>query len=138
MSDILLTQSPLDLNALHAGLYGPETGAVVLFLGTVRNSNEGRVVEKLAYEAYEPMAVSELEKLRAGLMGEFGLTACRIHHRHGELALGDIALAAATCAPHRKAALQAMDALIDRLKQMVPIWKREHFEGGAVWVGPQK
>ncbi len=136
--DIRVTTDPLSADAVLNDLHGSETGAVVLFLGTVRDSNEGRAVTRLVYEAYEPMAVSELEKLRAGLMSEFGLTACRIHHRIGELALGDAALAAATCAPHRKAALQAMDALVDRLKRMAPIWKREHFAGGAVWVGPQR
>jgi molybdopterin synthase catalytic subunit len=136
--DLLISSEPLSLNAVTLGLHGPESGAVVLFLGTVRNSNEGRHVIRLAYEAYGPMALEQLARLRDALLKEFQLTAVRIHHRIGELQLGEIAMIAAVCAPHRKAALQAMDALIDQLKKDVPIWKREYFQGGDVWVGSQK
>ena len=137
-SDFLLSPAPLDLAALLAGLHGPETGAVVIFSGVVRNHNEGRTVTRLEYEAYAPMALAQLAALAAALKTEFNLTAVRIHHRIGEVALGESALLAATAAPHRKAALAAMDALVDRLKREVPIWKKEYFAGGEIWVGPQK
>ena len=137
-SDFILSPAPLDLAALLAGLHGPETGAVVIFSGVVRDHNEGRVVTRLEYEAYAPMALAQLSSLAATLKTEFNLTAVRIHHRIGEVALGESALLAATAAPHRKAALAAMDALVDRLKREVPIWKKEYFAGGEIWVGPQK
>lgn len=136
--DFLLSAAPLDLTALLAGLHGPETGAVVIFSGVVRDHNEGRVVTRLEYEAYDAMALAQLAALAAALKTEFALTAVRIHHRIGEVALGESALLAATAAPHRKAAIAAMDALVDRLKREVPIWKKEYFAGGEIWVGPQK
>lgn len=142
LADIILSPSPLDLTALLAGLYGPDagakSGAVVIFSGVVRDHNEGRTVTRLAYEAYAPMALAQLAALAAALKTEFLLTAVRIHHRVGEVALGESALLAVTAAAHRKAALAAMDALVDRLKRDVPIWKKEYFAGGEIWVGPQK
>jgi molybdopterin synthase catalytic subunit len=137
-ADFFLTSAPLELTALLAGLHGPQTGAVVIFSGVVRDHNEGRTVTRLEYEAYEPMALTQLAALGGVLTREFGLTAVRIHHRLGEVPLGESALLAATAAPHRKAAIAAMDALVDRLKRDVPIWKKEYFAGGEIWVGPQE
>ena len=136
--DYLLSAASLELAALLADLHDAQTGAVVIFSGVVRDRNEGRVVTRLEYEAYEPMALAQLATLGTELKTEFGLTAVRIHHRLGEVPLGESALLAATAAPHRKAAIAAMDALVDRLKREVPIWKKEYFAGGEIWVGPQK
>jgi molybdopterin synthase catalytic subunit len=114
----------------HAG-----AGAVALFLGTVRNSNDGHRVTKLEYEAYAAMARAEMNRIRAEIETEIPGARVAALHRIGELAVGDLAVVCAASAPHRAEAFRACRLLIDRIKERVPIWKREHGPDGPYWVG---
>jgi molybdopterin synthase catalytic subunit len=130
-----ITSSAIDADAVRSAVVGPESGAVVVFHGTVRERTLDRRVTYLEYEAYEPMAVAEMERLAAELTQEHGISRIACTHRVGRLDVGDDAMVVAVAAPHRAAALAATADFIARLKQDVPIWKKEHFVGGAVWVG---
>jgi len=109
-------------------------GAVALFLGTVRDHNRGRRVLHLEYEAYSTMAESEMKKLACDAERRFDVSAVAIVHRTGRLEIGEVSVAAAVAAPHRAAAFDACRFVIDELKRTVPIWKREAFAGGEVWI----
>jgi MoaE-MoaD fusion protein len=130
-----MTSEPPSLDRVLAAVRGPEMGGLVTFTGTVRRQSRGREVVRLEYEAYLEMA----EKVMADLCGEIEreIPGCRIavEHRHGALAIGDVAVAIAAAAPHRAEAFQACRALIDRLKERVPIWKKEIGPDGEEWVG---
>jgi molybdopterin synthase catalytic subunit len=130
-----ITREPIDANELRERVAGPDNGAVVVFHGTVRNQTGARTVHFLEYEAFEPMALAEMGRIADDLMAAHGLSALACTHRIGRLGIGDDAMVVAVSSPHREAALAALAAFIVRLKQDVPIWKKEHFEGGAVWVG---
>lgn len=110
------------------------SGGVVLFTGTVRNMTKGKRVMRLDFEAYEPMAVSEMKKIAIEAVERFGLDKMAIHHRVGVLEVGEIPVLIACSSAHRKAAFEACEFAIDTLKETVPIWKREIFEDGEVWV----
>lgn len=112
-------------------------GAVALFLGTVRDHNRGRRVLYLEYQAYAEMAESELRKLAAETERRFEISDVALLHRTGRLELGEISVAVAIAAPHRVAAIEACRYVIDTLKQTVPIWKKEVFDGGEVWIEGQ-
>ena len=109
-------------------------GAVASFVGLVRGSNQGRVVRFLEYEAYEPLAVRALERIRAEVADTWPGVSLGVHHRIGTLALGEASVAIAAAAAHRGDAFAACRYAIERIKQIVPIWKHEHFEGGDVWL----
>lgn len=109
-------------------------GAVALFLGTVRDHNRGRRVLHLDYEAYPAMAESEMKKLARDAERRFDVSAVAIVHRTGRLEIGEVSVAVAVAAPHRAAAFDACRFVIDELKRTVPIWKREAFAGGEVWI----
>jgi len=113
----------------------PGAGAVCLFLGMVRDHNDGRAVVKLEYEAYPAMAVAEMTRIAEELLAETPELRLAVLHRTGALAVGDVAVVCAASAPHRGEAYSACRALIDRVKARVPIWKREHGPSGAYWVG---
>lgn len=113
----------------------PGAGAIVVFEGTVRDLNEGRAVVLLEYEAYEAMALAEMERIADELEREHEGVRVAARHRIGALSVGDVAVICAASAPHRSEAFEACRALIDRLKERVPIWKREHGPEGAYWVG---
>jgi molybdopterin synthase catalytic subunit len=113
----------------------PGAGAVAVFLGTVRDENDGRPVVKLEYEAYASMAVAEMERIAAEIAGQIPGVGLAVLHRTGSLAVGDVAVVCAASAPHRGEAFDACRRLIDRIKARVPIWKREHGPEGAYWVG---
>ena len=130
-----ITRGPIDADAVRDAVVGPESGAVVVFHGTVRERTLDRRVTYLEYEAYEPMALKEMERIADELIAEHGLAALACTHRIGRLDIGDDAMVVAVASPHRAAALAATADFIARLKQDVPIWKKEHFVGGAVWVG---
>jgi molybdopterin synthase catalytic subunit len=115
----------------------PGAGAVCVFLGAVRDVNEGRAVVKLEYEAYAAMALAEMKRIADELGAEIAGVRLAIVHRTGALAVGDLAVVCAASAPHRDEAFRACRALIDRVKARVPIWKREHGPDGAYWVGWQ-
>ncbi len=130
-----ITKEPIDADTVRAAVLGPDNGAIVVFHGAVRNRTADRRVEHLEYETYEPMALKQMERIGAEVIERHALSALACTHRVGRLEIGEDAMVVAVSAPHRKAALDAVEDFIARLKQDVPIWKKEHFEGGAVWVG---
>src|SRR5882672_6598572 len=117
----------------HVGHGG--AGAIATFLGIVRDQNDGRAVAKLEYQAYLPMARAELQRIAEELEKEIPGVRLAALHRVGALAVGDIAVVCAVSAPHRGEAFRACRLLIDRIKERVPIWKREHGPAGPYWVG---
>ena len=132
---LALTEAPIDAEAVRRAVATSAAGAVVVFHGTVRDSTRGRAVRRLEYEAYPPMAMAELRRIAAEVTHAHGLLGLACAHRIGRLALGEAAMVVATAAPHRKAALAAVEDFVAKLKRDVPIWKMEFFEDGAVWVG---
>ena len=130
-----ITDDSVDLAALVRHVSDPEAGAIATFLGTTRATNRGRAVLRLEYEAYPPMAERVLASIGAEVAERFGGTRLAIMHRVGTLMPGELAVVIAAAAPHRKEAFLACEHAIERLKQDVPIWKKEFFEDGEVWVG---
>jgi molybdopterin synthase catalytic subunit len=131
----LVTEAPLSLDALLASVSHAGAGAVVTFAGTVRDTNDGRAVTKLEYEAYASMATAEMTRICREIEGEVPGVRVAVHHRTGALAVGDTAVLCAASAPHRGEAFRACRLAIDRVKERVPIWKREHGPDGPYWVG---
>ncbi len=113
---------------------GPGAGAVASFVGTVRDRNQGRRVDRLEYEAYEPLAVKAFERIAAEAGERWPGARLAIHHRLGRLAVGEASVAIAAASPHRAEAFAACRYAIERIKQIAPIWKHEYFEGGDVWI----
>jgi len=132
---ILLTRQPLDPDAVTAGVRSDSNGGVVTFLGTTRNDTDGRRVLYLEYEAYDPMAEKMLARVAQEIHDRWGITDVSIAHRLGRLEIGEISLVIAVAAPHRAEAFAACQYAVDRIKQDVPIWKKEFFQDGSVWVG---
>jgi len=130
-----LRDAALSIDEALAHVRHPGAGAVCFFVGTVRDRNEGRPVVKLEYEAYAPMAIAEMRRIAEELAEEVPALRLAVVHRTGALGVGEIAVVCAASAPHRGEAYSACRALIDRVKQRVPIWKREHGPEGAYWVG---
>lgn len=132
---IALVRTPIDVTALLGP--GAADGAVCLFLGVVRNENAGRPVRHLEYEAFDEMARPMLEDLAAEARRRFAVTDVHIVHRLGRMEIGETSVAIAVASPHRGAAFDACRHLIDTLKKTVPIWKKEFYADGAVWLeGP--
>ncbi len=125
----------IDLARVAESVGSPEAGAIATFAGTTRASNRGRRVVRLEYEAYPEMAVREFEKIAGEAAQRWRLCKTAIVHRVGPVAVGETSVAIAVSAPHRAEALAACGYLIDRLKHLAPIWKKEYFEGGEVWIG---
>jgi molybdopterin synthase catalytic subunit len=134
---VALRDQPLSIDeAVHCVKHAG-AGAVCVFLGVVRDHNDGRTVVKLEYQAYSTMAVAEMRRIASELAGEIQGVRLAVVHRTGTLAVGDTAVVCAASAAHRGEAYRACRALIDRVKARVPIWKREHGPDGAYWVGWQ-
>jgi molybdopterin synthase catalytic subunit len=131
---IRIQSGPIDLSAVAADVRGDGDGAIALFLGTVRNVNAGQRVLFLEYEAYTPMAEREMERIAAEATTRFGVTRVAMIHRVGRVEIGEASVGIAVAAPHRANAMDACRFVIDTLKTSVPIWKREHFADGAVWI----
>lgn len=133
---VSLTVERLDLSALTAVVVGDGIGdgAVASFVGLVRRDNQGRQVAFLEYEAYEPLAVRTLERIVAEARETWPGSRLGVHHRTGRLELGEASVIIVAAAPHRADAFAACRYAIERVKQIVPIWKHEHFEGGDVWL----
>lgn len=127
--------APLSLERAVADVSHPSAGGVATFLGAVRDHNDGREVVLLEYEAYAPMAESELANIFAELSAELPGVRVSAYHRIGPLHVGDAAVVCAASAPHRGEAFAACRELIDRIKSRLPIWKREHGPDGPAWVG---
>jgi molybdopterin synthase catalytic subunit len=125
----------LGLDELYAEVSHPGAGGVATFLGVVRDSNDGRAVTLLEYEAYGVMAESELGRILAEIAAEMPDVKVAATHRVGALRVGDAAVACAASAPHRAEAFKACREAIDRIKARLPIWKREHGPDGPYWVG---
>jgi molybdopterin synthase catalytic subunit len=132
--NIELKNRPLSIFDAEAFVESPDTGGSVVFIGTVRNKTQAKPVMRLEFEAYEPMAISEMRKIAEQALAQFAVTKIAIHHRVGVLEIGEIAVVISVSAPHRGAAFDACEYCIDTLKLTVPIWKKEVFEDGEVWV----
>ena len=133
--DFKLTEAPLSLDAAVGEVARDEAGAVATFLGTVRNRSRGRTVLYLEYEAYEGMAENMMAQLAAELADRHELSAIAIHHRVGRVEIGEPSVVVAVSSPHRADALTACKEAIDTLKETVPLWKKEVYEGGEEWIG---
>ncbi|MEO6029002.1 MAG: molybdenum cofactor biosynthesis protein MoaE [Candidatus Binatia bacterium] len=131
-----VTEISIDTEALLAFVGDPAAGGATLFVGTTRNENEGRVVERLEYEAYEAMAVEEMRRIGDEIAHRWGIVAVSMVHRVGVVPVGQVSVAVAVSAAHREEAFAACRFGIDTLKATVPIWKKEYYEGGEHWVGP--
>lgn len=130
-----LTHQPIDTARLTREAARPDCGAIALFLGTTRDHHQGRRVTRLAYEAYEPMALAALARLEREALEQFEISMCRVIHRLGEVRLAEASVAVIVAAAHRGPAFDACRWVMDELKRTVPIWKKEFFDsGGAAWV----
>jgi molybdopterin synthase catalytic subunit len=132
-----LTDDPIDTRALIARVMRLGDGAYVLFEGIVRDHHEGKAVESIFYDAYRPMAEKEIERIVREVEREWPDVAIGVIHRLGLLGVGDASIAIVCASPHRAEAFAACRAMIDRVKQTVPIWKKERGPGGEEWVGWQ-
>src|SRR3954447_503078 len=129
-----LTRSVIDGSKLAREVQRPEDGAVVIFEGVVRNNTKGRETTHLEYEGYEGMALDRMKRIGHEVAEQFSLGRIGIIHRVGTLQVGEASVVIVAAAPHRKAAFEAAFEAINRLKREVPIWKKEYFKDGAVWV----
>lgn len=125
---------PLDAAAVASAVASDADGAVATFVGLVRNHNAGRQVLWLEYDAYAPLAVRAFEQIAAEARERWPEARLAIHHRTGRIEIGEASVAIASASPHRADAFAACRYAIERLKQIAPIWKHEHFEGGDVWI----
>jgi molybdopterin synthase catalytic subunit len=132
--NIKLTPNMLSLDECSAFVSAESLGGIVYFVGTVRNHTNGKSVIKLDFEAYKPMAISEMTKIAENALITFDIERIAIHHRIGELKIGELPVIIAASSAHRKAAFEACQFAINTLKDTVPIWKKEYFEDGEVWV----
>ena len=123
------------LDAAVAEVADPEAGAIATFTGTVRRRSRGRTVLHLDYEAYPDMAEQELARIAGVLQERYELCAIAVHHRVGRVGIGEPSVVIAVSAPHRADALAACREAIDTLKETVPLWKKEVYEGGEAWIG---
>jgi molybdopterin synthase catalytic subunit len=132
-----VVSSALSVDEAMAMVAHPGAGGIALFLGIVRDTNDGRSVTKLEYEAYGSMAVAEMDRIRVEIESEIAGVRVAALHRVGALEVGELAVVCAASAPHRQEAFRACRLMIDRVKERVPIWKREHGPDGPYWVGWQ-
>ncbi len=134
-----ITSEPLEPGALMALVQSPDMGAIVTFTGIVRNHFANRPTAALEYEAFEPMASSVLADLASQARTQWGTGAIAIHHRVGHLGIGETAVLIVVAAPHRHEAFEAAEWLMDRIKEVAPIWKKEHWaDGESEWAEDEK
>jgi MoaE-MoaD fusion protein len=131
----LLSDEPLSLDRVVDEVRSDEAGAIATFTGTTRVHSRGRTVTHLDYEAYEGMAEKTMAEIAESLHARYELSAVAIHHRIGRVGIGDTSVLIAVSAPHRQHALAACKDAIDELKERVPLWKKEVYEGGEEWIG---
>ena len=133
-----IVEQPIEITRLIMAVGRPEAGAIATFIGTTRDHNSGRRVMRLEYEAYPTMAIREMRRIGDEVTARFSSQAIAIVHRIGVVEIGEASVAIAVSAAHRGAAFDACRFAIDRLKEIVPIWKKEHYEGGEIWIGAQQ
>jgi molybdopterin synthase catalytic subunit len=131
---VAVTSQPLNSDALAAVVNAKGDGAIVTFAGLVRDHNQGRQVQFLEYEAYEPLAIRALQRIVDEARELWPGARVAVHHRLGRLEIGEASIMIAAASAHRADAFAACRYTIERVKQIVPIWKREHFDGGDVWL----
>ena len=132
-----VTNDPIDLNELVRYVSDPEAGAIATFIGTTRNNNDGRKVIALDYEAYPEMAEKELARIGDDARKQWPICRMGIVHRLGPVQIGEASVIIVVSSAHRDAAFAASRFAIEEIKKTVPIWKKEVFEGGEVWIGTQ-
>jgi molybdopterin synthase catalytic subunit len=129
-----VTDRVLDVSSVAQAVAGRGDGAITTFVGLVRDHNQGRRVTHLVYEAYEPLAVKALDRIVSEAAELWPSVRLAIHHRTGRLEIGEASVAIASASPHRGEAFAGCRYAIERIKQIVPIWKHEYFEGGDTWI----
>lgn len=134
MIKIEILNKPLNVQSCFQQVEDSSCGGIDIFIGTVRNQTHNKQVVQLEFEAYEPMAIAELEKIAQTCNQKWPIHNILVQHRIGVLKVGEIAVIIAVAAAHRAAAFDACRYIIDTLKQTVPIWKKEVFNDGAIWV----
>ncbi|MDX5423476.1 MAG: molybdenum cofactor biosynthesis protein MoaE [Hymenobacteraceae bacterium] len=134
MIDLQLTEEPLDIPTCIDWVMSPQCGVIDVFIGTVRNATKGKAVLRLEFEAYGKMALKEMRKIAEQAQAKWPIEKILLHHRTGVLQVGEVPVIIAVAAAHRDAAFDACRYIIDTLKETVPIWKKEIFEDGEVWV----
>lgn len=134
MKNIYITSDKLNSQACTEAVTYDGAGGIVVFVGTVRNATKGKAVVHLDFEAYEKMALKEMRKIADQAIERWNLHDMAIHHRTGVVPIGEEAVVIACSSAHRKEAFQACEYAIDTLKETVPIWKKEVFEDGEIWV----
>jgi molybdopterin synthase catalytic subunit len=133
-TSIKIISGKLDVNECRNFVTDASCGGISTFIGTVRNDTEGKEVYQLAFSSYKPMAIKEMEKIASLAIKKFPIYKIAIHHAEGILEIGAIPVIIAVSSKHRKAAFEACEFAIDTLKETVPIWKKEYFSDGEVWV----
>ncbi|MCT6924167.1 molybdenum cofactor biosynthesis protein MoaE [Metasolibacillus sp.] len=132
-----ITDKPIDVEQVRGKVVSRNAGAITVFIGTVREMTAGKKTLHLEYQAYTLMALKMFEQIAKEVQERWTDAQIAISHRIGHLAISDIAVVIAVSSPHRKAAYEANEYAIDRIKQIVPIWKKEHWEDGTEWIGDQ-
>lgn len=133
-----IVDHPINIQTVIDKVIRRNAGAVTTFIGTVREMTEGKKTLSLTYEAYIPMAMKKLEQIGEEVKGKWDDIEMAISHRIGKLEISDVAVVIAVSTPHRKEAYEANQYAIERIKEIVPIWKKEHWETGEEWIGNQK
>jgi len=134
-----ITAAPLSIDEVNRRVTSPAAGAIITFTGIVRGTNQGRQVRYLEYEAYPEMAEVVLAQIGDEVKARWEVEAVAIAHRTGRLEIGEASVVIAIAAGHRQGAFEAGRYAIDRIKQILPVWKKEYFEGGEVWIeGPSQ
>ena len=131
---IKLTEESLSLDECHNFVQDDACGGLAFFVGTVRNNTKKKEVVRLEFSAYDPMAIKEMRIIAEDAVKKFGIHKLALHHAKGVLSIGEVPVIVAVSSPHREAAFKACQYAIDTLKKTVPIWKKEYFEDGEVWV----
>ncbi len=133
-TSIKITKEKLNLQECYSFVEDDSCGGISAFVGTVRNDTQGKEVKQLDFSTYKPMAIKEMQKIADLAIGKFPIHKIAIHHAEGMLQIKDIPVIITVSSKHRKAAFEACEFVIDTLKETVPIWKKEYFSDGEVWV----
>ncbi|HHC80016.1 MAG TPA: molybdenum cofactor biosynthesis protein MoaE [Flavobacteriia bacterium] len=133
-TSIKITSKKLNIQECYDFVQDVSCGGIALFVGTVRNQTQDKAVTLLDFSTYQSMAIKEMQKIADRALTDFHILKIAIHHAEGKLHIGDIPVIIAVSSPHRKAAFAACQFAIDTLKETVPIWKKEYFADGEVWV----